>query len=298
MATALGLLLIGLGGIAILTAGHTASHQGLCSRRWANLIITFLSYPFFFSVPALYWWHKHVVVHHPSPNVMGVDEDSDFLPFFATTATQLESSRGFRRLYHRSQWLFVPLMLALAGFSVQIVGWSYLIRAMRKGERLNRLLAIDLACLTLHWIVFLALPLFFFPIQTTLLFYIARTVVIGMAIFMVAAPAHLPEEAAFVEQSADHSDHLLLQTSVTLNFSAGPIGRFFICGSEYQIEHHLFPGMNHLRYPEASKIVRTFCEANGYPYRTLSWATAIWKSMRVFWRPKPVRSVLARREAA
>ena len=57
---------------------------------------------------------------------------------------------------------------------------------------------------------------------------------------------------------------------------------------QYQIEHHLFPGVPHVYYPKLSPLVRRFCEENGYPYRTLGWAEAIWKSLIIFRNPKKV----------
>ena len=32
-------------------------------------LLTFFGYPIFVGMSACYWWHKHVVVHHPAPNV-------------------------------------------------------------------------------------------------------------------------------------------------------------------------------------------------------------------------------------
>jgi fatty acid desaturase len=73
-----------------------------------------------------------------------------------------------------------------------------------------------------------------------------------------------------------------------VNFQTGRIGGLLCAGLQYQIEHHLFPGMSHVYYPEASKIVRAYCDRHGYPYRTLGWGEAVWKALLVFYRPKPV----------
>jgi linoleoyl-CoA desaturase len=147
-------------------------------------------------------------------------------------------------------------------------------------------------------LIFLVLPLFSFSLSAVLIFYVVRNMAIGVALFVVAAPAHLPHEAVLVDGDMSDLDHVQLQTSVTLNFRTGPIGRFFICGSEHQIEHHLFPGLSHLRYREVSELVETFCRERGYPYRTLPWGRAVWKSLRVFWRPKPVLTRLEPLEVA
>jgi fatty acid desaturase len=88
------------------------------------------------------------------------------------------------------------------------------------------------------------------------------------------------------------SDYLLLQTTTTVNYRSGRLGRFFCCGADYQIEHHLFPGIAHTWYPRISPLLREFCAENGYPYRTLGWWEGIRKSLAVFVRPKPVEPAL------
>lgn len=71
------------------------------------------------------------------------------------------------------------------------------------------------------------------------------------------------------------------------------IGRFLCAGLDYQIEHHLFPGISHVYYPEISRIVKAYCETHGYRYRTLGWGEAVMKSLGVFYRPKRVESLRA-----
>ena len=46
-------------------------------------------------------------------------------------------------------------------------------------------------------------------------------------------------------------DFALLQTTASVNFRTGFIGRFVRSGLEYQIEHHLFPNLSHIYYPSS-----------------------------------------------
>ena len=39
---------------------------------------------------------------------------------------------------------------------------------------------------------------------------------------------------------------------------------WFVGGLNYQIEHHLFPKVSHVHYPEISKIVMAKCKELGY----------------------------------
>jgi linoleoyl-CoA desaturase len=60
------------------------------------------------------------------------------------------------------------------------------------------------------------------------------------------------------------------QLQTTSNFAVG--NRFVteaIGGLNYQIEHHLFPSMCHVLYPEIAPIVQQTCEEFGLPYHQL-----------------------------
>jgi fatty acid desaturase (delta-4 desaturase) len=53
--------------------------------------------------------------------------------------------------------------------------------------------------------------------------------------------------------------------------SSSNVGGSWLCfmngGLNYQIEHHLFPRIQHTHYPKIAPIVREFCLARNIPYR-------------------------------
>jgi linoleoyl-CoA desaturase len=53
----------------------------------------------------------------------------------------------------------------------------------------------------------------------------------------------------------------------TANFSTkNPIMLFLTGGLNHQIEHHLFPRISHIHYPQISKIVKETCAEFGVQY--------------------------------
>jgi linoleoyl-CoA desaturase len=301
------LVLMTFGNLGLTNFGHSASHHGISERGWINRALLLLTFGAAFGTSATWWISKHVVVHHNTPNVIGLDDDVALLPWFALTEEQARAGGRLQRWYFRYQWLALPLALALTAFSMMLSSWRFLASALANPRRRSALHVADVAAIVLHYALWLALPLLWFRAADVVGFYCLRCVLIGFAVFLTAAPAHFPAEARFLsrEGHADrgayrrHSDYILLQTATTVNFKAGWIGDLFCCGSQYQIEHHLFPGMSHAYYPAMSPIVRAYCEANGYPYQTLGWGKGMWKSLRVFWRPKAVEPELdALRERA
>jgi len=295
-----GLAVMAMGNLGITTHSHTSSHNGTSPRLWVNKALTFFGFGLVFGTSTTWWWNKHIAVHHPTPNVIGLDDDVDLLPWFALTEEEFRSGGPLRRLYHRWQWMVLPVALGLTAVNMILSSWRFLLGALRDPARRSALHWIDLGVLAAHYALWIGLPLLWFPAPQVVGFYLLRGALLGYAVFSTAAPAHFPAEAGFLateghrdrKEYRRHSDYLLLQTVTTVNFRTGPLGRFLCCGSDYQIEHHLFPGIAHTWLPQVSPILREFCEANGYPYRTLGWWEGIRKSLAVFVRPKPVEPAL------
>lgn len=279
--TAGGILLCVLGSAGVANNTHTSSHYATSSKRWVNELLTYFGYPFFWQLSATYWQYKHVVLHHRHPNTVGIDTDISLLPWFALTREEVSKSSGWFRAYYRLQWVFLPLALSCNLFNLQIAGWRYLMTRLTS-RQWNAIHTIDLGALTGHWVAWVILPSLVFTWTDVLAFYLTRNVLMGYMMFAVFAPAHFPSGAAMLDGSQISSDFMWRQTLTTVNFRTGWLGRLLCSGLEYQIEHHLFPGISHVHYPEMSLRVRDVCEKHGYPYRTLGWAEAIWESCAVF----------------
>lgn len=274
------------GCLGMATLAHTASHYTALRSRRLNQFLTYFGYAFFFGVSATYWYNKHCVVHHPTPNLVGKDDDIDLSPYFAITEDQFK--KGPMRFLHAVQWILIPLALALNEFNIQRSGWIYLLKKLRDPRERRTGHWVDLAVILSHWVTWLFLPMLFLGPGGAVGLYVLRMALMGYAMFIAFAPAHFPEEAVAAEPNQTSADFMLRQTATTVNFRTGPFGRLLCGGVEYQIEHHLFPWIPPYYYPELSKIVGDFCRKHGYPYKTLGWWEGTWKSLVVFYRPKRV----------
>jgi linoleoyl-CoA desaturase len=291
------LLVSTLGMVGISTMAHTAAHGAGLPWRWANTFLGFFGYPFMGMVSIHYWRHKHNRVHHPNPNVIGVDTDCDLMPLFAMNETEVRSAGRARQFYYRyvQGWVF-PLALALNLFNVQRFGWAHLIGQLADTRVRRTAHWLDLVVLLAHVGVWIMLPCFLFSPGEALLLYFLRVALLGHFMFFAFAPAHFPAEADFVDAVSAEHNFIMRQIQGTVNFRTGPIGRLACNGVEFQIEHHLFPNVCHVYYPRMAPLVREFCRENGYPYRALGWGEAILKSYAAMFRPRPIRQLARRYE--
>ncbi len=278
--------------MGVATNTHTSSHYATSRRRWVNELLTYLGYPVFLGLSACHWWRQHVVLHHPAPNVIGVDEDVDLGPWFARTWDEVQRSSGLWRFYYEKlQWVVFPLAVAFIGFNMQLGGWRSLIRSLRSPGRSHKHW-MDLAAMILHYVVWLIIPMLFFAPIHVAEFYVLRIALMGYAMFAVLGPGHFPAEAVCVQGPRKIPEYVLLQTAATVNFRTGLIGRFVCSGLEYQIEHHLFPNLSHNYYSKLAPLMREFCLANDLPYRCYGWHTVLWKSIRMLQCPPRVLNEL------
>ena len=89
------------------------------------------------------------------------------------------------------------------------------------------------------------------------------TVIQNIVYSINAQIIHLHEDTFHNE--SDWYKHQVLTSS---NHSIGSkFGFIFSGGLNYQIEHHLFPGINHCHYPEIQPIVKSICQKHNITYK-------------------------------
>ncbi len=281
------LFLMMLSGIGITTGTHTASHFSLVKNNKINSLLVYLGYGFFFGSSYHYWMHKHIVVHHPNPNIVGVDEDINLMPWFVMNQDDYEKASSFKKKYFRIQFLIIPFALTLNLFNVQKDGIVHLLKQIAENG-FKRKYLLDFAVVISHFIFWLVIPSFFFNPAQVLLFYYLRAAFMGYGMFFAFAPAHFPHEALFLSKENQQANFILKQIYTTTNFRTGFIGNYILGGVQYQIEHHLFPNCHHFHYSKINKLLIDFCKENELPYNEIGWFRGIWESFKVFYKPKEV----------
>ncbi|MDO9167975.1 MAG: fatty acid desaturase [Methylobacter sp.] len=284
LATAL--LLVGLLGIGTHT--HNSAHYASTNSKKLDDFLSYFGNVVILGFSINYWQYKHNIVHHKNPNIVGHDFDFDFAPFFSVIKSEKDNTPGLHGFYYRYlQGIIFPIAIGFLAFDIQRQGLVYLLGKMRK-DKTNIRYYVDLGCHILHVFLWVALPSLWFELSDVLLFYLLRNMLLSYALFFTLGASHLVPEAVFATNDQSSADFFLKQTATTINIHTNGYGNFLMSGLDHQIEHHLFVGVCYTKLPELSKLVKEFCDFNGYSHTTLGMLSSWLKVISVFYNPKPV----------
>jgi fatty acid desaturase len=240
-------------GFLMHDAGHhqifrSAARNELASLICANLLVGLSSS----------WWNDKHNRHHANPNQLDLDPDIDF-PVVAFSEDQALAKRWpWRAIVRYQAFLFFPLLL-LEAFSLRVGAVEHLLRGRAKRPWLEGSL------LALHYALYVgAIVALRGATPAALAFVVANQALAGLYTGAVFAPNHKGMELFERDTKASFLERQVLSAR---NVRPGRITDFLYGGLNYQIEHHLFPGLPRHHLPAAHGIVRQFCEERRLSYR-------------------------------
>ena len=240
--------------------GHDAGHRQICKSRRTSYILGILLGNLGIGLSYGWWVGKHNR-HHAHPNTEGADPDI-MMSVLAFTAGQANAGRGLARILFRWQaFLFFPLLL---GEAASLHGSSIRALAGRAGRRRPA----EVVLFAVHVAGYLSVVFLVLPPVKALVFILVQQGLFGLYLGASFAPNHkgMPVLAA-----ADNSDYLRRQVLTSRNVHGGWLTDLALGGLNYQIEHHLFPGMPRLNMRRAQPIIAQFCKERGIAYHETSF---------------------------
>ncbi len=256
-----------LAGIAF-NIPHDASHGAFCGSRFANQT---LSLTFDLLGVSSYCWHrKHVVAHHGYTNVDSADADIDL--GIVGRLSPYSPVRRFHRYQHFYLWPLYGMLLPKWQFFADVrdlIRGSIGISTLRwpKGRELALLIGGKASFLCI-WFV---LPALLWPVGLVIIAYAIVAFTLGMLSSLVFQLAHCVEEAQFTQftRAGDSFPNgwERHQIEATVNFAARCRWlTWYVGGLNYQIEHHLFPGISHVHYSALAPVITEVCKRYGVRY--------------------------------
>lgn len=278
----IGALLLGV--LFVLTCGlefsimHDASHQAFSTNKMVNAVALNFTLGVIGGCP-MSWHEEHVVSHHGHTNVLGSDPD-----VYAAHVLRLHPDDK-SHWWHRWQHLYaIPL------YSFMWLHWFFLdIRNAvlntyeLKGKRYWLFWVLIVWGWIPHLVLGLVIPYIFFQNMWVVgIGYAALFMLVSITMAMTFVLAHVSDGRIFFETIKDkRKDWAVHQLETTMDFSVD--NRFLnwlLGGLNFQVEHHIFPGLCHLHYPEIQKIVKQYCLENGIPYHESKTVIgAVWRHL-------------------
>jgi linoleoyl-CoA desaturase len=122
-----------------------------------------------------------------------------------------------------------------------------------------------------HLIIFVIVPIYFNGFLPWIIGFLIYGAFAGFVLSMVFQLAHAVTDTHFpevnVETNKIEDEWAIHQLKTTANFATkNKLVSWLVGGLNFQIEHHLFPTISHVHYPEISKIVKQVCEEYNINY--------------------------------
>ncbi|WP_204000952.1 fatty acid desaturase family protein [Virgisporangium aurantiacum] len=200
------------------------------------------------------WWTDKHTRHHNNPN--HDDLDPDVAPAVLIWATESAvGRRGLKGFITRHQaGLFFPLLTLLA-LDLKVES----IKAVRNGTVKRR--QLEGILLLLHALFYLSAVLLVLSPLQGVAFVVVHQALFGVYLGMTFAPNHKG-----MPHPTGDEDFLRKQVLTSRNVDGNWLTDAALGGLNYQIEHHLFPGMPTPNLRKAQPIVRAFCDEVGVSY--------------------------------
>jgi linoleoyl-CoA desaturase len=264
-------IVLGLGAVGLgMSVMHDALHNAYSKHKIVNTL--FGCTMEMLGGSSFTWKIQHNILHHTYTNVYGMDED-----IHDKVLLRLSPS-GKRMFLHRFQHIYAFFLYSLSSFSWVLAKdfkqlYQYHKQGLVKqvGSNVWRELFIQVVSKTLFLFFMLVLPILWldYAWYWVLLGFSMMLATTGLVLTVVFLTAHAVEEADHLQPDETgnmESNWAIHQLRTTANFRTGKLFSWYIGGLNYQIEHHLFPGISHVHYPHISAIVEQTAREYGLPY--------------------------------
>jgi len=240
---------------------HDASHFAV-SRRWlVNAVFTYL-FPWFSS--PVTWYYQHVVGHHPYVNIRGKDPDLNH----HSPLHRYAPWHRFKRLHAYqvySYWFIVGIGATIQALLTDAV-------CIRKSvyqhvvpmPRMSRWrLYLHFTGRSAVFLLCFVWPFLLFSPLKALLFATVPSVLFSVLYMSISQVGHIVNETI----TPPNRDFYAHQIEHTHNYGTQSALCFYLSGGlNLQVEHHLFPGLNHCHLRALVPIVKRLCQKHGIVY--------------------------------
>ncbi len=264
-----GVMGLGVAGIG-MSVMHDGAHGAYSGKRWVNELMGGSMY--LLGSAVFNWKIQHNVLHHTYTNIGGLDED-----IVTRGPIRLCEQSPIKKI-HRYQYIYAFFLYGLMTLQKLVRDFiqlnSYNKRGLTKAQRRNP--AIELTKMAVAKAGYLALiiglPLWLteFSVWQVLAGFFLMHFVTGFILAVVFQLAHVVEGVGQPMEKTEgiiENEWIIHELETTANFGrSNRILGWYVGGLNFQVEHHLFPHICHIHYPQIAPIVERTALEFGYPY--------------------------------
>jgi linoleoyl-CoA desaturase len=263
----MGFSLAGIGMSVMHDANHGAYSSSSKVNYWLGHTLNLLGGSVF------NWKLQHNLLHHTYTNVVHVDDDiDDKLVMRFSPHTEVKGYQRFQFVYAFFFYGILTLYWTLLKDFVQYSLYK------REGlhpsgkDQKNSIFARILISKLIYFAIILVMPvlLFHVPLGSVVCGFLLMHFIGGIVLTTIFQLAHTVEETTHPVPDKDgviENAWAIHQMNTTVNFSRKSKWiSWYVGGLNFQVEHHLFPTICHVHYPEVAHIVKATAEEYGIPY--------------------------------
>jgi len=259
---------IGMAGIGF-SVSHDALHGAYTSN---NLMNRLLGYSFdLLGANGYIWKITHNVVHHTYTNIHEHDEDLEVAEFI-----RLSPHADYKSIHKAQHYLaFVAYSFATL-FWVFIKDYKYFFKDHlgpyeNKSHPVSEWITLIVTKI-IYYTYMLVIPMLVLSITwwQLLIGFMAVHLTAGVILGVIFQLAHVVEGTDHPTENVEgniENTWMIHQMETTSDFAhENKLLCWYIGGLNYQIEHHLFPKICSIHYPDIAPIVQRVAEKHGVPY--------------------------------
>jgi linoleoyl-CoA desaturase len=262
----MGFSLAGIGMSVMHDANHGAYSSSHKANYWLGHSLNLLGGSVF------NWKLQHNLLHHTYTNIINLDDDIDdklVLRFSPHT-----NVKWYHKLQYVYAFFFYGILTLYWALLKDFVQFSkYTKDGVNKNTAAqNRITFLKIVFSKVaYFFIFIGLPLMVgIPLGQVVTGFLLMHFIAGLVLTVIFQLAHTVEGTTHPlpnNEGTLENNWAVHQLNTTVNFSRdNKFLSWYLGGLNYQVEHHLFPTICHVHYPEVSKIVKATAEEYGIPY--------------------------------
>lgn len=280
------LICFSLSGFGIAGVGmgvmHDANHGAYSHNKLVNRIMGYsLNLMGGFDVN---WRHQHNILHHTYTNIAHMDEDVDQrLKMRWTPHFKYHPAQRYQHIYAFIAYCLSTLSWIVMKDYKQFYNYSQngVYKSTKQEMRID-FIKLMVTKIFYHLYI-LILPIVWLGYGAGLIIggFVLMHAIGGFFLSTVFQLAHVVEGTTFPlpdDKGEIDNEWAIHQMETTADFGHGSkFLTWFTGGLTHQVEHHLFPDICHIHYPEIAPIVKKTAEEFGVPYH---YNDSYWKALK------------------